>query len=174
MREGWRGVAVVTGSRPSLAQQVLIGITISVKGEGAGKGEGHRPLSLPASFALVLAVCFRALFSTTVLPIRCHAPHPPPPQYLVEHFHFKHLLPFQLHSYQQLSAPSSPCLFSPSPNFHFYFPIHFCLPLNALSSYFTPSSCLSIFTLLGDRKQSPQAALQMKKIKSVERQGNKM
>lgn len=38
MREGWQGVAVVTGSRPSLAQQVLIGITISVKGEGAGNG----------------------------------------------------------------------------------------------------------------------------------------
>lgn len=45
---------MVTGSRPSLAQQVLIGITISAKGEGAGKGEGTRPLSVPASFALVL------------------------------------------------------------------------------------------------------------------------
>lgn len=145
MREGWQGVAVVTGSRPSLAQQVLIGITISVKGEGAGKG-GTEAFISPSILCSCTAVCFRAVFPPMSNPVGA-MPCPPPQDLLVERFHFKHLLPFQLlrlHSYQQLPAASSlPISFSAVSPFPLLFSNHFCLPLNASSSFTTPSSHLS-------------------------------
>lgn len=125
---------MVTGSRPSLAQQVLIGITISVKGEGAGKGEGRRSLSLPASFALVLALLFPPP-ATSVFLLSVSI--------LIISFHFSCTGCTRINNYRPhlWHAPTPP-----SPQFHFYLPIHVCLSLEA-SSCFSHSFILSSFHL---------------------------
>lgn len=172
MREGWQGVAVVTGSRPSLAQQVLIGITISVKGEGAGKG-GTEAFISPSILCSCTAVCFRAVFPPMSYPVGA-MPCPPPRicwwsvSILSISFHFSCSGCTRINNYRPLSPHRSLSL--PSPDL---FSNHFCLPLNASSSFSTPSCHLSIITLLGDRKQSPRAALQMK-MKRAGRQETKM
>lgn len=143
-----------------------------LRGRELGR-EGRRPLSLPASFALVLPSALEPFFhQCPTQSVPCRAPPPRICWWSVSilsiSFHFSCSGCTRINNYRPLSPHRSLSL--PSPDL---FSNHFCLPLNASSSFSTPSCHLSIITLLGDRKQSPRAALQMK-MKRAGRQETKM
>ena len=160
MSEGWRGVALVTGSgalvSPAGANRDNEGV---LGGRRGGRdGAQTRPLPLPASFAPVLPVCSSSSFALDLISFPLFLPpslsvhltlplflillSPPAPFFsystLSISFHFSCTGCTRFNNYRPHFVP--PLSLSPphpprsSLHLHFSFPIHFCLPLKASSS----------------------------------------